>query len=376
MQITNITVLIHEHAWRHPIVAPTGSEQLGILTIETDEGLSGNSFVSGAAGEAISQIIKLIKPMLIGRNASDIGSIWSDMWARNRILLPMAMGAIDIALWDIMGKAANLPVYQLLGAYKSQVPAYFSSYQHASPSDFAEEALYWKGQGWAGYKLHPPTQRRHMGEAVPVSADVEACKAIRAAVGSDMSLMLDAAFEYSYAEALGVGRAIEELSYSWYEDPLPANDIYGYTRLKQWLQIPIVATEWTEGGLFALPSWILARATDALRGDVAIKGGITGMMKIAHLAEAFHLPFEVHDAFNAANNVATLHVIMASATAQWFEVLPFNQAGELGLGNLWYGLSDAPRVDDQGYVHAPEGPGLGLTIDWDRLRAPALATLT
>ena len=149
MQITDITVLIHEHAWRHPIVAPTGTQQLGVLTIETDEGLSGNSFVSGAAGEAITQIIKLIKPMLIGRNPSDIGSIWSDMWARNRILLPMAMGAIDIALWDIMGKAANLPVYQLLGAYKSQVPAYFSSFQHASPSDFADEALYWKGQGWA-----------------------------------------------------------------------------------------------------------------------------------------------------------------------------------------------------------------------------------
>jgi L-alanine-DL-glutamate epimerase-like enolase superfamily enzyme len=68
-------------------------------------------------------------------------------------------------------------------------------------------------------------------------------------------------------------------------------------------------------------------------------------------------------------------VIMASATAHWFEVLPFNQAGEFGLGNLWYGLSDVPRIDAQGYVHAPEGPGLGLTIDWDRLRASALATL-
>jgi L-alanine-DL-glutamate epimerase-like enolase superfamily enzyme len=375
MKITDVTVLIHERAWRHPIVAPTGTEHLGILTIETDQGPTGNAFVSGAAGEAISQIVKLIKPTLIGQNPLNIGVIWRDLWSKNRILLPMSMGAIDIALWDILGKTANMPVHRLLGTCKHKVPAYFSSFQHASPHDFAEEAVYWKGEGWTGYKLHPPTQRRHMGEIVPVATDVEACKAVRAAVGDEMSLMFDAAFEYSYAEALGVGRALEELGYIWYEDPLPADDLYGYTRLKQWLQIPIVATEWTEGGVFALPSWILQRATDALRGDVAIKGGITGMMKIAHLAEAFHLPFEVHDAFNAANNVATLHVIMASATAHWFEVLPFNQAGETGLGNFWYGLSDVPPIDDEGCVHAPDGPGLGLAIDWDRLRSSAVATL-
>ena len=227
------------------------------------------------------------------------------------------------------------------------------------------EAVYWRDQGWKGYKLHPPSASWDARPRGPIEADIEACRAVREAVGDDVVLMLDASWGYTYPEALTVGLAIEELGYDWYEDPLPPDDIYGYTKLKQHLRVPILATEITPGGLWALPPWIAAKATDALRGDVVIKGGITGMMKIAHLAEAYRLNCEVHTAYNALNNVATVHVTMAIPNCDWFEVLAFNPAGHYGLEHLSYGLARPIEIDGDGYVHAPDEPGLGFGVDWE-----------
>jgi L-alanine-DL-glutamate epimerase-like enolase superfamily enzyme len=130
-----------------------------------------------------------------------------------------------------------------------------------------------------------------------------------------------------------------------------------------------MATEVTPGGVEALPPWITSRATDFLRGDVVIKGGITGLMKIAHLAEAFGMNCEVHDAYNALNNVASLHVIMAIDNCDWFEVLAFNRSGDHSLEHLSYGLVEPFRVDGEGNVRAPAGPGLGVGIDWALINA-------
>ncbi len=377
MRITDVSILIHERPWHlKGFLSSSGKLPFHVLTIETDEGVTGNTFISGPAGDAPGQIIRMLKPMLLGRNPLDIGAIWHDMWRRNRMLAPMAMGCVDVALWDIAGKVAGLPVHRMLGTVKEKVPVYFSAFQHARAQDFADEAKHWQAQGWRGYKLHPPTQRRMFGEDASIRDDIAACEAIRSAVGEEMVLMLDPACAYDYGDALVVGRAVEGLDYAWIEDPLPADDLYGYTRLKQKLTIPIVATEMTAGGLYAFPYWITERATDALRGDVAVKGGITGMMKIAHLAEAFHLPLEVHDAYNGANNVATLHVIAACGNASWFEVIPFNEAGQTGVDKFWYGLAEAPRIDTDGFAHVPQQPGLGLVIDWDLLESAVIGKLT
>ena len=203
--------------------------------------------------------------------------------------------------------------------------------------------------------------------AVPIGEDIETCSAVRAAVGQDYCLMLDSAWAYTYKEALDVGFAIQELDYEWYEDPLGAEDLEGYVRLKQHLSIPIVATETTIGGLYALPRWIAARATDALRGDVVIKGGITGMMKIAALAEAHQLPCEVHDAYNAIGNLATVHVVMAVRGCSMYEVLVPHGPGSYDLDHLSYGLAEPIQIDSDGFVHAPERPGLGIDVDERKL---------
>lgn len=344
---------------------------MGVLRVLTDDGIEGNSFLSGpnpgpaSVGE---QIVRILKPRLLGRDPLDIGAIWLEMHRLARLLDPSAIGVVDVALWDIAGKAAGLPVHRLLGTCREKVPVYFSSGHHERPEHYAEEARYWQEQGWKGYKLHPPSwDPRHQGSKV--RSDVAACTAVREAVGDGMTLMLDAVWSYGYPEALAVGRAIEELGFYWYEDPLPADDLHGYVRLKQQLHIPILATEITAGGLYALPQWLTAGATDFLRGDVVIKGGITGLMKIAHLAEAFRMNCEVHDAYNALNNAASLHVIMAIPNCEWFEVITFNPAGVRSLEHLSYGLDRPIEIDREGFVHAPEGPGLGCGVDWELIEA-------
>src|SRR5215470_13979059 len=359
MRITEVKVLLHDRI--SPRLAVFGVRDgrlpMGILRISTDTGIEGHNFLSypGPGPAAIAlQIVTFIKPLLLGADPLDIGVHWRRMAGLSHFISPIAMGTVDVALWDIAGKAAGMPIHRLLGTCRDRIPAYFSSGHHQTPEAYAEEAVYWQEQGWKGYKLHPPRAPWLPRDAAPpVGFDIEACEAVREAVGMSMTLMLDSSWSYSYTDGLRVGQAIQDLGYAWYEDPFPTHDMHNYVRLGRHLSIPLLATEITPGGLAALPPWITSGATDFLRGDVVIKGGITGLMKIAHLAEAFGMNCEVHDSYNALNNVAGLHVIMAIDNCDWFEVLAFNRAGDHSLGHLSYGLTEPFTVDASGDVHAP-----------------------
>ena len=195
------------------------------------------------------------------------------------------------------------------------------------------------------------------------------CEAVRRAVGDDYAVMLDSTWAYQYPEALRVGRVAEDLGFHWYEDPLADDDLYNYVKLKQQLRIPILATEYAPGGFTALAPWITAQATDYLRGDVAVKGGITPLVKSAHLAEAFHMNFEIHHGGNSHNNIAHLHVTMAIRNCEFFEVL-------LPAAAQKYGLAEDIEVDAHGLVRAPTGPGLGAAIDFDLIARQKTAVLT
>jgi L-alanine-DL-glutamate epimerase-like enolase superfamily enzyme len=340
----------------------------------------GNAFLSspgpGAYGIA-QQVIATIKPWLVGADPLDIGAHARRMEGLRHYLSPHAIGVTDVALWDIAGKTAGLPVHRLLGTVRSEVKAYFSSVYYRTAGEYAAEAASLQHQGWQGYKLHPPRAPWLPAKSwEPLSFDIEACAAVRAAVGDGMTLMLDASWSYSYPEALRVGQAIEELGYFWYEDPLGDRDIHGYQRLKQHLSIPILATEITPGGLEALVPWITGHATDFLRGDVVIKGGITGLVKIAHLAEAFGMNCEIHDSYNGLCNVAALNVAMAVPNCEWLEILPFNAPGEHSLANWNYGLATPVSVDARGYVPAPTATGLGAEIDWDLINSSVAAVIS
>ena len=181
--------------------------------------------------------------------------------------------------------------------------------------------------------------------------------------------MLDSTWSYDFPAAVRVGRAVEEMGFHWYEDPLADQDIYNYVKLKQHLAIPILATEYPISGLESYQPWLMLQATDFLRGDVAVKGGITTLVKTAHLAEAFRMNYEVHHGGNSLNNVANLHVIASIRNTTFFEVL-------LPDGAQKYGMEHDIVVGRDGMVHVPNGPGLGAAIDFKLIEHKKIAVLS
>lgn len=369
MRITDVKVTVWE--WRD--IPPTRytlrvkssgsrSTHMGLVRIQTDEGIEGHAFLGSALsplGDDAKLIVERYKPLLVGRDPFAREQIWQSMsgWAMGGVM--RVIGAIDVALWDLAGKAANIPVHKLMGSYRESVPAYASSAVFESVEEYAEEAVRYKENGWQAYKIHPP--------AIP-ERDIKICEAVRKAVGDDYRIMLDSTWSYDYPAALRVGRAAEALGFYWYEDPLPFDDLYGYVKLKQVLQIPIMATEMPSTGPKSYAPWIMERATDYLRGDVAIKGGLTSCLKTAHMAEAFQMNYEVHHGGNSLNNVANLHLIMAIPNCEYFEVLLPDEVQK-------HGLIEDIEVDEEGLVHAHQDPGLGAKIDFEMIEDNKVAEL-
>ncbi len=340
----------------------TRSTHMGLVRIITDDGLEGHAFLGSALsplGNDAQLIIDRYKPVLLGQDPLARERLWQTMsrWAMGSVM--RVIGAIDVALWDLAAKAAGIPVHRLMGTFRDSAPAYASSAVFEHPEEYAEEALRYKEAGWTAYKIHPP--------AIP-ELDIRICRMVREAVGEEYRIMLDSTWSYDYPAALRVGRAVEELNFYWYEDPLAYDDLYGYVKLKQVLGIPLMATEMPSTGPTSYAPWILQGATDYLRGDVAIKGGLTSCLKTAHLAEAFQMNYEVHHGGNSLNNVANLHLIMAIPNCEYFEVLLPDEVQK-------HGLVQDIEVDANGLVHAHQEPGLGAQIDFDLIERNKVAEL-
>ena len=340
----------------------SGNSTLGLLRISTDDGIEGHAFLGSATYSAeidCKGIIHFLKPILMGADPLDREYLYQKMWKQNRKVSLRSIGAVDIALYDIAAKAAALPLYKFLGGYRDAIPAYASSAIMSDKTEYAEEAVKYKEGGWAAYKIHPPTIWRK---------DIGVCQAARNAVGNDFDLMLDSTWAYTYDNAIKVGRAIEDLNFYWYEDPLADDDLMGCIKLREKLSIPLMATEYSPGGFTNYVPWIINKATDYLRGDVAVKGGITALLKTAHLAEAFGMNYEIHHGGNSLNNWANLHVILAIKNTTYFEVL-------LPSGAQKYGVIDDLEPDSQGMVRAPDQAGLGAKIDFDLIKSKTITTL-
>jgi L-alanine-DL-glutamate epimerase-like enolase superfamily enzyme len=341
----------------------SGHSNLGLVRIRTDVGIEGHAFLGSATnpGETdAASLIRFLKPILMGNDPLARESLHAAMRARQRNIGLRAVGACDTALWDIAAKAAGMPLYAFLGAGRSAIGAYASSQVLEAKEAYATEAAEFQAAGWKGYKIHPP----HGPEE-----DIRVCEAVRRAVGDPFTLMLDSTWSYRYAEAVRVGRAIERLGYLWFEDPLNEEDIYAYVKLRQKLDIPILATEYPAGDIGTYAVWLTERATDYLRGDIPNKGGLTTMLKTAHLAEAFHMTYEVHHGGNSLNNMAQLHFACAIPNTTFFEVLLPHGAHKYGVGN-------DIEVDRDGLAHCPTVPGIGAEIDLELIRRKQLAVLS
>jgi L-alanine-DL-glutamate epimerase-like enolase superfamily enzyme len=344
-----------------------------VLAIETDEGVTGYYFGGGSHGDAeglnvVDQqmILGRVKNLIVGQDPFDRELIWKWMWVAN--FPENVQSVIDNALWDLAGRATNLPIYKLMGGSRDKLKAYASTYPNIGvPRVYAEHALACKNEGYQAYKIHPhyfwnpQTQQPTPGRPSNIKADIETIHLVREAVGPDYVLMYDPWGTYmSLEEAIQVGRELEKLNYYWYEHPMPEYRVESYVRLSRELSIPILSPEIVAGGVFSRAEWILRGAGDMSRIDV-VRGGITGARKTAIVAEAYGVRCEMHMA-----GWGNLQVCGATSedTSEYYE------KGLLAPGVDY----DAPhpylknicdKIDAEGYVHLPQGPGMGYEIEWD-----------
>lgn len=344
-----------------------------LTTIETDEGVMGRYLGGQGHGDqdglqiAGREYIRTrIKDLLVGNDPFDRERLWQWMWAAKTP--ENIMGVVDMALWDLAGNHAGLPVYKVLGGCRNKVKAYASTYPNmGSVENYAEHALACKDQGYKAYKIHPyyywdpRTQEPVPGRPSHIEQDIEVIHAVRDSVGEDMVLMYDPWGTYhTFEEALLVGRELEKRNYYWYEHPMPEQRVEAYVRLSRELSISICSPEILEGHVYTRADWLRREASDISRIDV-LRGGITAAKKTAIVCEAYAVKCEIH-----MSGIGNLHVLGSTPedTCEYYE------RGLLAPGVdyetvLPYLAESLDQLDDNGYVALPQKPGLGYELVWD-----------
>jgi len=340
-----------------------------VTKIIADDGAEGYA-IGGAHGyfygATKSEVENVVKPLLLGEDPLDRERLWHWMMG-NKAFSEALIGNVDCALWDLLGRMAGVSVAKLLGGAREKVKAYASTVPNMGPPDaYAQHAVECQRRGYKAYKVHafiywnPRTGEPAPGKPAFPKADVEVCRAVRDAVGGDMVLMLDPWSVYTYEEALWVGRELEELGYYWLEHPMDERRIEPYRKLCQELAINICSPELTAGSYYSRAEWALQGASDIGRIDVNF-GGITACKKAVDFYEAIGMPCEIH-----VGGFGNAQILGATTdeTCEYFE------RGLLKHGVEYdqtppYLIAPCDPMDDEGYVHLPQGPGLGFELNWD-----------
>jgi len=341
------------------------------VAVDTADGHRGE-YVTHYVGtrSALAQSL-MLAPGLIGRDAEAREGLYDDMKRELRQYDHMGHGPLDIALWDLAGKKHGASVSKLLGGYRTRLPAYASTYHgdHNGGLDskeaFANFALQCLEMGYPAYKIHGWHEGNRREEA-------EMLLHVRQAVGDRMDLMVDYACELrTLADAIYVGQACDEARYFWYEDPFrdAGTSAHAHKILRQKIRTPILQTEHIRG-LEPKADFVLAGGTDFLRADPEYDMGITGAMKIAHLAEALGIDCEIH-----APGPAHRAVMSAMRNTNYYEVALVHPDCPNAIPPVYTcGYSDQlDCIDASGTVAVPDGPGLGVTYDWDYIARHATA---
>lgn len=341
MKITAVEVEVRDEPVRHPFRWREGLPGSGTanivatLTLHTDEGICG--IAQAWHGRIVADLVeRRLRDMLVGRDPLLKEDLWERAWEVDRIEeFPIyALGLADIALWDITAKVAGLPLYKVIGGYRDRIPAYASTVTFATTEEFLDVADQCLAAGFRAIKLHAWGDYRK---------DAKLCQDLRKHVGPDIALMYDGSAGFDLVEAIWLGRALEEADYFWYEEPMREFSIEAYKRLCDALTVPVLAAETSDGAHYNVADFIARGAADMVRTSTHFKGGITGGLRIAHLAEAFNLRAEVH-----GGGLPNLHLACAIPNTTYYESLVFSNPilVEAGIG-------------PDGCISPPEVPGIG-----------------
>ncbi|MDR3531565.1 MAG: enolase C-terminal domain-like protein [Rhodopila sp.] len=336
------------------------------VVIETDDGARGEYVVCwGATRPALTQTI-MLAPDLLGRDPDKREAIYDEFNRRLCHHDHMGHGPLDIALWDLAGKRLNASISVLLGSYRDRLKAYASTFHGDrnggldSPEAFANFARHCHDMGYRGYKIHGWFDGNPDNEASAILATARA-------VGDKMTLMYDGGSDLkTFADALQVGRACDEGNFFWFEDPYRASkSAFAHNKLHQMLKTPLLIGEHIRS-LEPKADFLMAGGTDFVRADPEYDMGITGAIKTAHLAEAFGLDCEIH-----ACGPAHRHVMGAIRNSNFYELALVGPDCPNTVPPVYAcGYSDQiDCIDKDGTVPVPTGPGLGVTYDWDFIKA-------
>ena len=302
---------------------------------------------------------------LIGKNAFERERIYQDLKRALRQQARMGMAQVDVLLWDIAGKYYDAPIYELLGGHIKPLKCYAST-THGdhnggldSPEAYADLAALCLEMGYPAFKIHG------WGESL-VTLEIDNIHAVRKRVGDKMDLMLDPACELNtFGDTLKVGWACDDERFFWLEDPYKDGGIsqFAHRKLRQLIKTPLLQTEHVRT-LEPHVDFALADATDYLRGDVGYDG-ITGVMKLAHAAEGLGLDIEMH-----GPGPAQRHVMTSIRNTNYYEMGLVNPKSPGTFATIYTNYRDAlDAIDENGCVYAPDGPGLGVELDWDWINA-------
>lgn len=364
MIITDIVIRVvgpptERHGWAHDLVDQYMTATY--VTLRTDEGIEGTgcaaSFTGYSYDLAISETLRTLAPALLGKDPLRREALWQALRART---LPRAYGAhsaIDMALWDLGGKQAGLPVYKLLGGDRARVPSYASTPLLPDIPAYLRLVDDLIAQGFRAIKFHAWGL---------LDQDMALCRAVRQHhPGTDVAFMYDAENNFDRRTAMRAAKELEGLGFAWFEAPLSDYDVEGYRELVRATGIAIIpAGNW----IVELPLVREMLATDtwsAARIDVGTCGGITPAQKIVTLAESAGKTCEVQCWAYTLQQAADLHLIASRAICTYFEQPVPYPAFE-------FGATNPIRTEADGCVAVPQGPGLGIELAWDALDVATL----
>ena len=344
--VTRLVALPLDEPIKHPFLGARTRKATLVVQIHTADGALGLGYCSIESVRlvrAVEGIIRELEPGLLGQDATRRAFLFERMWNMTVDLLHdgaanLALAALDTALWDLTGKLAGMPLWRLLGGYRTEVPAYASwaLWRHHDNDRVVRDAAAIAAAGYTGMKLR-------MGNR-PYAEDMLRARLVREAVGPKVNIMVDALWSMSAIEAVRIAEGLGELGYTWFEEPVREGDFAGLAKVRAAQALPVAAGE-RVSRLAQIET--LVPCIDHAILDVAHLGGITPWLKAAAAIEGHNLPLSAH-----SHAYLHMHLLAATRVGAWIEYMPWLDA-----------IFVDPPAPVNGMLVLGEKPGLGLEID-------------
>jgi L-alanine-DL-glutamate epimerase-like enolase superfamily enzyme len=356
MKITDIT--LQEYRWPRAKPITNGKHtythvDYALVKIATDEGITGIGLGHGGAIERA--IIGHLAALLVGEDPRNVERLWAKMWVPKLIgrrgLTTRAISAIDIGLWDIRGKAANMPLWQLLGGFRDRVPTYVAGGYYEEGKGLRELAQEMEQNVTMGARAI----KMKVG-GVPISEDVERVRVVREAIGPEVKLLVDANCAYRHYDAIRFARQVERYELFWFEEPVMPDDYDGHRKLAAATSIPIATGE-NEYTRYGFRDLIRNDCAAILNADAKILGGVTEFMKVAALAQA-------HDLDIAPHGSQDIHIHLVAAIPNGLILEFYRDSVDPMWGKIY---RETLTLNEDGTASAPTAPGIGIDPDEDAL---------